>query len=676
MKYQTKQSSSTGLLILIGILAVVLVAAGIIALSIFQTETPPAESTGATSVPPPEDTTPSEGTTPSENTTPSEPAAIADLNITEPTQFSFLSFEKQVEFCGTADPREKLTINGETVTVESDGTFRHSVQLKTGSNEISVTYQGQTVSYQIEHRYALQSITPDAKETYSCGATVQVSAAIRDGATLTVTFNGESIPMKKAEDQHSSDLAEGFVLYTGSYQLPQRNTEDLDLGVITFTASCDGVTETMRSGKITCLKRTDVLASDPSVTPDDDSYVNVGSGYIVEILTPSAETFLGSNVSTDKSDPRVNYLPEGTVDYGYVKDIENGTLTIRLRCGRRVYRIGQTSNIQISRAYKGTLPDHNEIGFASLDQSYDYTIVTLDTLWKAPFYFELLPQKYVAPGIQDFRITKVTAEYVDITFCYATKFTGSVTIPSDNPLFSRAAVTQNESDCTLRLYLKEVGGFYGWDAYYNESDQLCFRFINPKTVRKTQDNPYGVDLTGIQILLDVGHGGKDCGTWPDGSPVSEAAMNLELAWKIKAELESMGATVIMNRTTDYSLSRPDRIRHLKELAPDLCLAIHQNSMDNNPGYNGVEIGYATPFSQPAAQLIYEETVAAGIYRNHELYWHFYYVARETACPVVLLENGYMSNSKDLAGIMDEDVQLEKAQAIARGVARYFLAINQ
>lgn len=673
MEYEVKRrrrhrNRGTGLMILTALLVAVLIVTAVIALSISQDEAPPAESTGGTSVPPPEDTSPS------------EPAAIAGLTVTAPDRSSFLSVEKQVEFCGTVDPRGTLTIGAESVTVAEDGSFRHTVQLENGINEIPVTYRGETVTYHIEHRYVLQYFTPTTGGEYGCGATVQINAAIRKGAELSVTLNGELVEMEESADQLGANLADGFVLYTGTYQLPSRNLQDMDLGPITFSASYDGVTETGSTGNIICLKRTDVLSSDPSVTPNGGSYVDVGSGYIVEILTNSAETFLGSDVSKDKSNPTVNYLPKGTVDYGYVEDIENGTYTIRLRCGRRVYatikNYPPVTRIKVVDTYLGTLPDHNEISIASVKQTNDYTTLTFDVLWKAPFYFDLLPQQYANASIQDFQVTALTAEYVDITFCYATVFNGTVSIPSDNPLFSRAVLTQNDSDCTLRLYLKEKGRFFGWDASYNSDGQLCFRFINPKTVAKTTANVYGVDLTGVRIMLDVGHGGADGGTQPDGAPVDEAALNLQLALKLKAELESMGATVLMNRTDDSSITVQERIAYLKEQAPDLCIAVHQNSLDGYPNFNGFEIGYATPFSQRAAQLIYEETIASGIYDDHTMYWHYYYVARETACPVVLLENGYMTNAKDLANMLDEAVQVQKAQAIARGIARYFLAISK
>ena len=74
--------------------------------------------------------------------------------------------------------------------------------------------------------------------------------------------------------------------------------------------------------------------------------------------------------------------------------------------------------------------------------------------------------------------------------------------------------------------------------------------------------------------------------------------------------------------------------------------------------------------------VYERTKAAGIYNSSEMRWSNYYVARQTACPVVLTENGYMTNLSDLSGTLDPVVIQKKAVAIAQGVADYFLLINK
>ena len=50
----------------------------------------------------------------------------------------------------------------------------------------------------------------------------------------------------------------------------------------------------------------------------------------------------------------------------------------------------------------------------------------------------------------------------------------------------------------------------------------------------------------------------------------------------------------------------------------------------------------------------------------------YYMGRQTFCPVVLTENGYMSNAADMDAIADQATNVKKAQALARGIADYYL----
>jgi N-acetylmuramoyl-L-alanine amidase len=252
-------------------------------------------------------------------------------------------------------------------------------------------------------------------------------------------------------------------------------------------------------------------------------------------------------------------------------------------------------------------------------------------------------------------------------------------------LFSSAEVIDNGPDHTLRLYLKKKGAFYGWDADYNDQDQLCFQFLKPAVITAA-DNAYGADLTGVTVMLDVGHGGKDGGAVlkdengkdmkdANGDWIDEAAQNLKLAMKLKAELESMGATVIMNREDDRLVRVDERLQMLKSEKPDLCVCIHHNSIKNYPEINGLITYYYTPFSQAAARAIYNANEGSSVYAHNRLDWLVYYTSRQTACPVVLTENGYVTSPHDVSHMLSDASVLIKAQAIAQGVADYFLAIQ-
>lgn len=618
-------------------------------------------------------TTPAD--TPAATTAPQIPFSL------DQTPGAVTVWEDSFLLSGRADPRELLTVNGQAVRIAADGSFSQAVALEVGENTLEVSCKDEKFLFQVQRRYAVQSFSPESKGDYHAGQTVFLQVMAREGSQVEAVFRGESIALSPDGNQLGSGAWEGFVLYTARVKLPEDHTQALELGPVSYRVTCGGVEERYESAPITCQVKPQVLSSDPEATPE--GYWDVGSGFIVELTGSTVETFSGRD-KNDLSMPTNNYLPAGTVDYADEKLITNweaGRTYRALRCGVRVY--AQTKNDAASRmidsvdCYYGTLPDHNEIGIASLAVEGHHTYLTLDCLWKAPFYFDYEPQDYEKESSRRYYVEKFDARYIDITFCYADRIEGVLQIPEDHPLFDSAQIINNEADMTLRLWLKKEGGFYGWDAYYNEADQLVFRFLNPVTVTRG-DNEYGADLTGVTVLLDVGHGGFDMGAaghGERGKTYPEGELNLELALLVKAELEKTGATVILNRTdNEMEISHTERTRLLQRLAPDYCLSIHHNS-SVRPNARGHETCFYTTWSQHPAELTVETMDAADVFRTAELRFYLYYFARQTTCPIVLTENGYLSNGKDLEIILDKTAQQAEAKALTQGVANYFLELS-
>ncbi len=414
--------------------------------------------------------------------------------------------------------------------------------------------------------------------------------------------------------------------------------------------------------------------------PIDGRYVNVGKGRIAEIVGYEAETF-NAYSTNDWSRPTNNYLPKGTVDYcsekHYYHKGETEKEYVLLRCGRQVYtykkNLPSTKQVQVVKEYYGTLPSYNKLNIADFKISDNHTVLVLDTLWKAPFYFDIRPQKYEDKKNQNYMVSDFTAKYIDITFCYAKALTGELTIPKDNPLFKAAKIIKNKSDYTLRLYFKKTGGFYGWDSRYNSKGQLVFSFLNPAKV-KASKNSYGANLKGVTVLIDVGHGGKDPGAVSYSNYYTEARQNLKLAKKIARELKKIGATVKLTRTDNTTSTTDSKIKLLKKLKPDLCIAVHHDS-SKSQNANGFHAYYSTPFSYKAAKYIYKNTKNTNIYKSNKIGWHYYFMARSSCCPVVLTENGFMSNYSDYNSILSDSKNTKKAKAIVKGVAQYFLSIS-
>ena len=629
----------------------------------------------------PADTVPAETTQPPTEPSTEPPAELppAPLTVSWDSIPEFTA-EEYLTLTGTADPRYPLVFGAKEVYPAADGSFSYLYPLSIGENTVSVQYLDEILECTVTRSYTTAWFLHESGATYCSDATIYAELFARTGSQVEITFRGKTQKVTPSSDQLGFGVPQGFTRYVCTFDSLSNNKQDQDLGSITYQVTCDGITEEFITGSIICQAAVEMKKSDPSATPE--GYRNVGSGFIVEIVDINAETFDGQTLD-DKSIPTMNYLPKGTVDYGtqgvYYNESANRYYYL-LRCGVRVYRRNDNKplgTIPVVDCYNGYLPDHNELNVADFRVNGHLTELTLDCLWKAPFFFDQEAQDYYTQDWRRFVLDDYDATYVDITFCYATVFTGIPEIPEDHPLFASAELIQNKSDCTLRLHLKKPGAFYGWNAYYNEAGQLCFRFLNPAKVTPAK-NAYGADLTGLRIMLDVGHGGQDPGAWYSDSRKTnwyESERNLTLALALKEQLESIGAEVIMNRTDeDYTLTRTERIAFLMEQQPDLCICIHHNA-DPSSATNGFEAWYFTPFSLDATTAIRDATARTDIYRNSNLSWHYYYVARQTVCPIVLAENGFMSNKKELDKIADPQVILEKAQALTQGIVDYYLGIS-
>lgn len=437
------------------------------------------------------------------------------------------------------------------------------------------------------------------------------------------------------------------------------------------------------SSSTTVISSNSAPTIDPS--PLGGNYLNVGNKYICEVIDWESETFTASSKNYI-SKPTNTPLPVGTIDYCSGTLTDNGLssssseykVSATLRCGLKVFT--ESLHIKRSKVYNtsdyGELPDTNNVTILSGGVSPDkrYSTVKLDVDWKAPFTVNIAPQAYANPSdaVRDFSINAPTYSYIDITFCYSSKnITDDISkIDFTNSIFSRAEWKKNQSDYTLRLYLKKVGGAYGWFAEYDSNDNLVFYFLNPAVI--TINNGVA-DLSNVNVFLDVGHGGVDSGApgTLNGQTYYESNMNLKLAQAVKKELEAMGAKVTLSRDSDVKIEPHIVMQKIRDARADIAINIHHDS----GGSRGCGVFYYNAASFLAANSIKNSIASINLYTRAYLDWHVYYGARVMHCPVVLTENGFMDSAADLA-IITSDAQTQKrAKAIADGIVDYFKKIN-
>ena len=76
------------------------------------------------------------------------------------------------------------------------------------------------------------------------------------------------------------------------------------------------------------------------------------------------------------------------------------------------------------------------------------------------------------------------------------------------------------------------------------------------------------------VCIDPGHGGDDPGA--QANNLTEATLNLQVAFIVRTKLEALGYPVYMTRTTDTTLSHAQRAEYCNAHHASILVAIHQN----------------------------------------------------------------------------------------------------
>lgn len=173
------------------------------------------------------------------------------------------------------------------------------------------------------------------------------------------------------------------------------------------------------------------------------------------------------------------------------------------------------------------------------------------------------------------------------------------------------------------------------------------------------------------------------GTYGEASGLWEYQLNLTVALKVQAILESRGYTVVMTRTTDdVAMSNIDRAEFANNSGAEIMVRIHANSVDNtdvkgalcfcpdndNPYLSADLIASSRKLSQAIIDSFCTATGAEnrGVDETNTLTglnW--------TKIPCTYVEMGFMSNTEEDLLMATEDYQNKMAEGIANGIDAYF-----
>jgi len=189
-------------------------------------------------------------------------------------------------------------------------------------------------------------------------------------------------------------------------------------------------------------------------------------------------------------------------------------------------------------------------------------------------------------------------------------------------------------------------------------------------------------VTNRTVIIDAGHGGGDPGAI-GGNGSLEKDINLNIALKLQQFIEQNGGITVMTRVKDEMLSgnkREDmKIRKMlrEDSSGDIFISIHLNSFPQ-ASCSGAQTFYANDEeSKMLAEKIQKNMVKFLDENNERIAKKLtdVYLLKNVNIPSVIVECGFLSNSKEEKLLLDSTYQSKIAFSIYSGIMEYFYDDN-
>lgn len=169
------------------------------------------------------------------------------------------------------------------------------------------------------------------------------------------------------------------------------------------------------------------------------------------------------------------------------------------------------------------------------------------------------------------------------------------------------------------------------------------------------------------VIIDPGHGGHDKGgQW---GMVYEKHLALDTATRLESELKKRGFRTVMTRRSDYFISLPERVRIASRYSDAIFVSVHYNYTWKQDA-SGLETYFHSGQSQPLASYVHSGIMSKVRAINRGVKFARFYVIRNTTCPSILVECGFVSNSNERNRMKSAYFRQSLAEGIAEGITRF------
>ncbi len=180
-----------------------------------------------------------------------------------------------------------------------------------------------------------------------------------------------------------------------------------------------------------------------------------------------------------------------------------------------------------------------------------------------------------------------------------------------------------------------------------------------------------------RIILDAGHGGSDGGTLAEGvlsenglrMDIVEKDINLSVVLYMKSLLEEQDLEVLLIREADETLSLDERVGIANCTEADMFVSIHCNYYEDDASISGLESYYfdGSDSGKKYAEKILEKIESGGKIETRNAKESDFYVLKKTKIPAVLVELGYLSNTKECLLLAEKEYQETMAKELVAGI---------
>ncbi|MBD1212286.1 MAG: N-acetylmuramoyl-L-alanine amidase [Dolichospermum circinale Clear-D4] len=563
------------------------------------------------------------------------------LVVFPPTNYQ-TSTEK-IFFIGTAPPTGQVLINGKLIKRSQSGHFSPSFPLQLGENIFKVRYQNQEREIKINRvstqpelpqglGFAKNSLTPAVDITRLPGELICFSAVAPPQATVWVNLVNQNLVNQNIAllpQPSFAQLPPNSSILTGFNQ-PNRSSFSKYQGCTTVTNAAD-------LGK-----------PEFNLQLNDQRITQTGLGKI-EILSPAQLA-----VAEITSESGVTRTGPGT-DYSRLTPLPKGTMTTVTGREGEWLRLdyGAWINSKETKIIAGAVAPQTvirSVGYRQLNTATEM----------------IFPLKTPVP---------VTVEqgnnFFTLTLYNTTAQTDTIRL-DDNPLISRLDWQQvSPKQVKYTFNLKKLQQ-WGYKLRYDNTT-LVLTLRHPPHFPQIKRLP----LSGIKIVLDPGHGGKESGaSGPNG--YLEKDVNLVISKLLRDELVKRGAKVVMTREDDRDVSLVERQVIINTEEPAIALSIHYNFLPDNSNTantRGLVSFWYHPQAHSPTVFLHNYLVNKLPQPSFGVFWNNLALTRPSAAPSVLLEFRFMKNANELEEIVNSQQQQKIAKILADGVTEWFKMVQ-